>query len=106
MHTIDEARYAYDLLKEIRESYPGCNSQALEASVALPDVLVLMTIDVYASFDTGFAEITKLPEGQQQTSIEFRSQLGMARASITRVAKCNTNTENAIQVYRAPLPAQ
>ena len=53
MHTIDEARYAYDLLKGMRESYPGCNSQALEASVALRDALVLMIIYVYASFDTG-----------------------------------------------------
>ena len=90
MHTIDEARYAYDLLKEMRESYPCCNIQTLEASVALRNVLVLMIIDVYASFDTRFKEIMHA-EGQQQKSIEFPSQLRMARASITRMAKHNNN---------------
>ena len=53
MRTIDEATYAYDLLKEMPEIYLGCNSQALEASVALRDVLVLMIIDVYAPVTQG-----------------------------------------------------
>ena len=106
-HTIDETRYAYDILKGIREKHPHCTSQALDASVALRDAMVLMIIIVYASLDTGFAEIRKHIEGQQQQTIEFRSQLGMARASITRVAKCNTNPENAVsQVYRTPWSAQ
>ena len=60
MHTIDETRYAYDLLKKMREKHFHCSRQALEASVALRDVLVLMIINVYASFDTGFEEMTKL----------------------------------------------
>ena len=70
------------------------------------DVLVLMIIDVYASFDTGLEEIM-LAEGQQQQSIEFRSQLGMARASITRMAKYNTNAESVVRhIYHTSLTEQ
>ena len=71
-HTTDEARYSYDLLKEMRERYPDCTGQAQEASIALRDVLVLMIINVYASFDTGL-EVIMLAEGQQQKCTEFRS---------------------------------
>ena len=35
MQTIDEARYAYDLLKEIRNKHLDCTIKALEASPAL-----------------------------------------------------------------------
>ena len=74
--------------------------------MALRDVLVLKIIDVYASFATGLEEEMHA-EGQQQKSTEFRSQLGMARASITRMAKYNTKAESAVRhIYRTALTEQ
>ena len=71
MQIIDATRNAYDLMKEMREKHSHCTSLALEASVALRDVLVLMITDANASFDSGLTEITKPFEEQQRNTADF-----------------------------------
>ena len=73
MHTIDASMQAYELMRGVREKHPHNARRAQEeATVALRDVLVSVTIDTYHCFDIASTEVAKSFDVRRQSMVELR----------------------------------
>ena len=94
----------YGLLKILRDKCPSDPAPALEAAIAVRDVMVMMATEAYPSWEHALQDIALPPEEQHQSMSEFRSQILKAQSSMSRVARCNSTYDKEIrQIYRVSL---
>ena len=69
---------------------------ALEAAIAVRDVMVMMATAAYPSCEHALQDIVLLPDEQYQSMTEFRSQIFKAQSSMSRVARCISTYDKEI----------
>ena len=107
MRSIESTLQAYELMREVREKHSRNACGAQEAAIALRDVLSLLMIDSYDSFDSALNKVTTSMDAQLQFMAELRSQLCLARATIARLAQCSVAFERAVHnIFRAPASSE
>ena len=94
----------YGLLRVLRDKCPSDPAPALEAAIAVRDVMVMMAASTCPSCEHALQDIAVPSEEQQLSMSEFRSQILMAQSSVSRVARCISNYDKEIcHIYRVPL---
>ena len=87
---------AYEIMQEARKKHPDKCSCAQEASIALRDVLILLIMDAYATFDEAVADIATTCKIPKQNMPELRSQAYLSRTSITRLVQRTSAIEGEV----------
>ena len=87
---------AYKIMEEARKQHHDKCSCAQEASIALRDVLTLLIMDAYATFDEAFADIATTFKIPKQNMPELRSQVYLSRTSITRLVQRTSAIEGEV----------
>ena len=85
--TIQEAVQVYGLLNTVRDKCLSDPAPALEAAIAVRDVIVMVATAAYRSCEQALQDIVLLPDAQYESMTEFRSQIPTAQSSMFRVAR-------------------
>ena len=85
---------AYDVMQETRRKYPDRCSSAQRAAIALRDVLTLLTVNEYETFDEALLDIASLTNLPMEAMPLLRSQVLLSRTSMNGMAQRTTDIEN------------
>ena len=89
----------YGLFRVLRDKCPSDPAPALEAAIAVRDVMVMMAASTYPSCERALQDIA-VPSAEQHLSMsEFRSQILMAQSSVSRVARCISTYDKDVPLF-------
>ena len=102
--TIGSNIQAYEIMQEARRKHVDRGSSAQGASIALRDVLTLLIVNAYATFEDALNDIARTTKLPLHAITLLRSQAHLSRTSISRLAQRTSAIEGEVlKIYPVPL---
>ena len=91
-------------MQETRKRHPDSCSSAQRASIALRDVLTLLIVNNYETFDEALLDIASLTNLPMEAMRLLQSQVHLSRTSMTCMAQLTTGIEDKVhKIFQVPL---